>query len=56
MAPVYEDGAKTVTLKGDHIAEEFREIVEQYVKRSYARKGAAGAAAATSETASAETA
>jgi (E)-4-hydroxy-3-methylbut-2-enyl-diphosphate synthase len=56
VAPVYEDGAKTVTLKGDHIADEFREIVEQYVKRSYVRKGAAGTAAATSETASAETA
>jgi (E)-4-hydroxy-3-methylbut-2-enyl-diphosphate synthase len=56
VAPVYEDGAKTVTLKGDHISEEFREIVEQYVKRSYARKGAAGTAAATSEPASAETA
>ena len=57
VAPVYEDGAKTVTLKGDHISEEFREIVEQYVKRSYVRKGAAGAAAGTaSATASAETA
>jgi (E)-4-hydroxy-3-methylbut-2-enyl-diphosphate synthase len=56
VAPVYEDGAKTVTLKGDHISEEFREIVEQYVKRSYVRKGTAGTAAATSETASAETA
>ena len=56
VAPVYEDGAKTVTLKGDHIADEFREIVEQYVKRSYVRKGAAGTAAATSEPASAETA
>ena len=57
VAPVYEDGAKTVTLKGDHISEEFREIVEQYVKRSYVRKDAAGTAAATaSATASAETA
>jgi (E)-4-hydroxy-3-methylbut-2-enyl-diphosphate synthase len=56
VAPVYEDGAKTVTLKGDHIADEFREIVEQYVKRSYVRKGTAGTAAATSEPASAETA
>jgi hypothetical protein len=56
---VYEDGAKTVTLKGDHISEEFREIVEQYVKRSYVRKDAAGTASAVpapSETASAETA
>jgi (E)-4-hydroxy-3-methylbut-2-enyl-diphosphate synthase len=40
VAPVYEDGQKTVTLKGDRIAEEFQEIVEQYVTRSYARKDA----------------
>ena len=37
VAPVYEDGEKTVTLKGERIAEEFQEIVEQYVARSYAR-------------------
>ncbi len=35
VAPVYEDGIKTVTLKGDHIAEEFMSLVENYVKRSY---------------------
>ena len=29
VAPVYEDGAKTVTLKGDQIAEEFQELVER---------------------------
>jgi (E)-4-hydroxy-3-methylbut-2-enyl-diphosphate synthase len=39
VAPVYEDGAKTVTLKGERIAEEFQEIVEQYVARRYARLG-----------------
>ncbi|HWW81070.1 MAG TPA: flavodoxin-dependent (E)-4-hydroxy-3-methylbut-2-enyl-diphosphate synthase [Steroidobacteraceae bacterium] len=59
VAPVYEDGAKTVTLKGDRISEEFREIVEQYVKRSYVRKDTAGAAAAaasaTGKAAAAET-
>ncbi len=38
VAPVYEDGEKTVTLKGDHIAEEFQELVEQYITRKYARK------------------
>ncbi len=38
VAPVYEDGAKTVTLKGEHIAEEFQELVEQYVARTYARR------------------
>jgi (E)-4-hydroxy-3-methylbut-2-enyl-diphosphate synthase len=36
VAPVYEDGQKTVTLKGDHIAEEFQELVERYVARTYA--------------------
>jgi (E)-4-hydroxy-3-methylbut-2-enyl-diphosphate synthase len=38
VAPVYEDGAKTVTLKGERIAEEFQEIVEQYVTRSFPRR------------------
>ena len=37
VAPVYEDGQKTVTLKGERIAEEFQDIVEQYVARSYPR-------------------
>lgn len=35
VAPVYEDGLKTVTLKGDKIAEEFQEIVEKYIERTY---------------------
>ena len=43
IAPVYEDGEKTVTLKGDHIAEEFQELVEKYVARSFARKSASAA-------------
>jgi (E)-4-hydroxy-3-methylbut-2-enyl-diphosphate synthase len=38
VAPVYEDGEKTVTLKGERIAEEFQELVEQYVARKFARK------------------
>jgi len=37
VAPVYEDGAKTVTLKGDRIAEEFQDLVERYIERTYAR-------------------
>ncbi|WP_077928629.1 flavodoxin-dependent (E)-4-hydroxy-3-methylbut-2-enyl-diphosphate synthase [Wohlfahrtiimonas populi] len=37
VAPVYEDGQKTVTLKGDHIADEFTEIVKQYVERTYGK-------------------
>ncbi|MDH3318845.1 MAG: flavodoxin-dependent (E)-4-hydroxy-3-methylbut-2-enyl-diphosphate synthase [Betaproteobacteria bacterium] len=36
VAPVYVDGAKTVTLKGERIAEEFQAIVEEYVRRNYA--------------------
>jgi (E)-4-hydroxy-3-methylbut-2-enyl-diphosphate synthase len=39
VAPVYEDGAKTVTLKGERIAEEFQELVERYVARRYRRIG-----------------
>jgi (E)-4-hydroxy-3-methylbut-2-enyl-diphosphate synthase len=38
VAPVYEDGAKTVTLKGERIAEEFRELVERYIERTYTSK------------------
>jgi (E)-4-hydroxy-3-methylbut-2-enyl-diphosphate synthase len=34
-APVYEDGVKTVTLKGERIAEDFQRLVETYVKRTY---------------------
>ena len=36
-APVYEDGVKTVTLRGENIAEEFIAIVDRYVERRYAR-------------------
>jgi (E)-4-hydroxy-3-methylbut-2-enyl-diphosphate synthase len=35
VAPVYVDGEKTVTLKGDHIAEEFQQLVDAYVTRTY---------------------
>jgi (E)-4-hydroxy-3-methylbut-2-enyl-diphosphate synthase len=38
VAPVYEDGEKTVTLKGEHIAEEFQQLVEAYVARRYPRR------------------
>jgi len=34
-APVYIDGEKTVTLRGDNIAGEFMEIVDKYVERKY---------------------
>jgi len=35
VAPVYVDGEKTVTLKGDGIAFEFQRIVDDYVIRRY---------------------
>ena len=35
VAPVFIDGKRDVTLKGDHIAEEFQQIVEQYIERRY---------------------
>jgi len=35
VAPVYVDGEKTVTLKGDRIAAEFQAIVEDYVRSRY---------------------
>ena len=42
VAPVYEDGEKTVTLKGERIAEEFQVIVEAYVQRTYGNDRARG--------------
>ncbi|GBG12888.1 (E)-4-hydroxy-3-methylbut-2-enyl-diphosphate synthase [Novimethylophilus kurashikiensis] len=39
VAPVFVDGEKTVTLKGDQIAEEFQAIVEDYVRTHYAEGG-----------------
>ena len=37
VAPVYVDGEKTVTLKGDNIAQEFQDIVQQYVVEKYSQ-------------------
>ena len=37
VAPVYVDGEKTVTLKGDHIAAEFHQIVQHYVEQRYGK-------------------
>ena len=39
VAPVFVDGQKTVTLKGDAIAQEFQAIVENYVQSHYAEGG-----------------
>jgi len=38
VAPVYEDGEKTVTLKGDNIANEFKDLINGYVERSYNKR------------------
>jgi (E)-4-hydroxy-3-methylbut-2-enyl-diphosphate synthase len=38
VAPVYVDGKKTVTLKGERIAEEFQAMVEDYVKKKYGKR------------------
>jgi (E)-4-hydroxy-3-methylbut-2-enyl-diphosphate synthase len=35
VAPVYVDGEKTVTLKGQRIAEEFQQIIADYVRATY---------------------
>ncbi|MDD5058190.1 MAG: flavodoxin-dependent (E)-4-hydroxy-3-methylbut-2-enyl-diphosphate synthase [Sideroxydans sp.] len=37
-APVYVDGEKTVTLRGDNISVEFQQIVDEYVARKYAKR------------------
>ena len=35
VAPVYEDGVKTVTLKGDNIAADFQDLVNRYIESHY---------------------
>lgn len=37
-APVFIDGKKAVTLRGEHIAEEFQRLVDEYVATKYPRK------------------
>jgi (E)-4-hydroxy-3-methylbut-2-enyl-diphosphate synthase len=44
VAPVFVDGERRVTLKGDRIAEEFQAIVDDYVRRTYSRSVAPAAA------------
>lgn len=34
-APVFIDGEKSVTLRGEHIAQEFQEIVETYIEKRF---------------------
>jgi len=51
VAPVYVDGIKTVTLKGDNIALEFQALVERYVQTHYTAAPALTAADDTAVTA-----
>ena len=44
VAPVFIDGVKAVTLKGDNIAAEFQALVEQYVHKNYASAATAAKA------------
>ena len=37
-APVYVDGEKVITLRGDNVAQEFQKIVDEYVARKYVRR------------------
>ena len=37
VAPVYIDGEKDVTLKGDNIGKQFQTIISQYVKHTYTK-------------------
>jgi (E)-4-hydroxy-3-methylbut-2-enyl-diphosphate synthase len=46
-APVFIDGKKTVTLRGATLAQDFKEIVEDYVARRYRLRDSADAAADT---------
>ena len=37
VAPVFVDGERRLTLKGEHIAREFQQIVEDYVKKRFGK-------------------
>jgi (E)-4-hydroxy-3-methylbut-2-enyl-diphosphate synthase len=41
IAPVFIDGKKAMTLKGDSIAQEFQQLVESYVRENYGTRSAA---------------
>ncbi len=45
VAPVFIDGQKAATLRGDRIAEEFQQMVDDYIARKYPRKPAPAEAA-----------
>jgi (E)-4-hydroxy-3-methylbut-2-enyl-diphosphate synthase len=37
-APVFVDGEKTVTLRGENIAQDFVTLIDEYVERTYVRR------------------
>jgi (E)-4-hydroxy-3-methylbut-2-enyl-diphosphate synthase len=41
-APVFVDGEKTVTLRGEHIAREFVGLIDAYVERKFAAAARSG--------------
>jgi (E)-4-hydroxy-3-methylbut-2-enyl-diphosphate synthase len=41
-APVFIDGAKAMTLRGEHIADEFVGVIDDYVERKFAPRAAPG--------------
>ena len=48
-APVFIDGEKAMTLRGDHIAQDFQRIVEDYIAARFGNGNPAAAKAARSE-------
>lgn len=45
VAPVFMDGEKVATLRGDNIAAQYKELIEQYVKTRYERRVSVGVSA-----------
>jgi (E)-4-hydroxy-3-methylbut-2-enyl-diphosphate synthase len=43
VAPVFLDGVKVKTLRGEHIAQDFQQIVSEYVTRTYGKRETAQA-------------
>jgi (E)-4-hydroxy-3-methylbut-2-enyl-diphosphate synthase len=40
VAPVFMDGKKAATLRGEGLTEDFLQMIEDYVQRRYPRRGA----------------
>ena len=38
VAPVFENGKKTITLKGDNIGNEFKKIIDVYIDNNFPKK------------------